>query len=61
MLEIIKRGVSPGAKQYEGRCQPCGTTVRFLRDDARFVADQRDGDALIVKCPVCGEDIWTAA
>jgi hypothetical protein len=52
-IRIIKRGVNPETKLYQGACHNCGTVVEFPRSAAKYQADQRDGDYLEVSCPVC--------
>lgn len=58
-IKIIERGPLE-RKSYKTRCVRCRTKFRFDRSDARLVNDQRDGDALVVPCPVCSADVWTA-
>lgn len=57
-IEIIQRGMLPADKVYKSTCRECHSTLQFKRGDARYVSDQRDGDALVVKCPVCKQEIW---
>ena len=59
-MKIIERGIKPDDMTQQARCTRCRTLVEFQRSEARFVSDQRDGDAMVVKCPVCGHEIWTA-
>jgi len=56
-MEIIKRGQVPEEKTYEATCRRRSTDVRFPQQEAKRTFDQRDGDFLTVKCPVCGHDI----
>jgi len=62
-IEIIKKGALPGEKKYRTTCNNCRTEFTFQAKDARRSSDQRDGDALIVKCPLegCGKDVWAQA
>jgi RNase P subunit RPR2 len=60
-IEVIERGELPEDRPYEATCNRCRSKLRFLRGDAQFTADQRDGDFLTVKCPVCGESVHTSA
>lgn len=53
-------GVKPGERNYETQCSKCYTRFRFKEAEARVVPDQRDGDAVVVKCPVCGKECWVA-
>ncbi len=59
-MEIIKRGELAGDAVYTATCNQCGTHIRFQRKEANFVSDQRDGNALVIECPVCCEEIWTS-
>lgn len=59
MVEIIgRRGTPKTDRKYETRCRECETKFSFQRSEAEYVSDQRDGDALVIKCPVCGHKIW---
>ena len=58
-MKIIKHGTIPQDKVYRGTCAICRTEFEFARKEAkREVADQRDGDAMVVACPVCGRECW---
>lgn len=59
-MRIIKQGRLTADEVYQGECNGCGTEVEFQRKEARYVNDQRDGDALVVVCPTCKNEIWTA-
>ena len=60
-IEVIRRGHLPENDQFEAECYRCKTGVRFLRSDAQFTSDQRDGDFVTVKCPACGDSIHVAS
>jgi len=36
----------------------CKAVLEVEAKDFRIVADQRDGDAAVCKCPVCRSEIW---
>ncbi len=59
-MKIIERGIKPDDAVCKSRCMHCKTLVEFQRSEARYVSDQRDGDALVVACPVCEREIWAA-
>ena len=60
-MRIIKRGKKiSGDPLYRTTCRQCESAIEFAQSEARFVADQRDGDALVIKCPACKAEIWTA-
>lgn len=59
-IEVIKRGNPPSEAIYDRTCDSCHSQLRFRRGDARMSYDQRDGDAVVIDCPVCGKQVWTA-
>lgn len=59
-MEIIERGEPPDERKYTGRCFTCKTKVKFRQSEATAHYDQRDGNYLEVKCPVCGKPITVA-
>lgn len=59
-IEVIERGTPPGEKPYKVTCTSCRSKLKFLRTDAKFTSDQRDGAYLTIRCPVCGTDVHTA-
>ncbi len=59
-MHIIKRGTPPQEREYEATCRNCRTEVRFQQSEGTVTYDQRDGDFVTVKCPVCGQPIHTA-
>jgi endogenous inhibitor of DNA gyrase (YacG/DUF329 family) len=58
-MKILKRGKRPEDKVYRAECNNCGTEVEFKYTEAKHTFDQRDGDFLTVKCPVCKQPIHT--
>jgi hypothetical protein len=58
-MEIIKKGQPKNEKTYHATCRDCGTRIKFQRKEAKETFDQRDGNYLTVKCPVCVENIHT--
>jgi len=59
-LNIIKPGNLPQDAIYRATCSSCEAVYEFARHEARFSTDQRDGDALITRCPTpgCGKENW---
>ena len=51
-MKVIKRGEIPLAKKYQATCMNCGTIFEFMKCEAEYVVDQRDGDCLRIKCPL---------
>lgn len=60
MVEIIKRGELPGEKVYTTTCTHCKTQFKFKQKEARLSSDQRDGDAMRIRCPLegCNTECW---
>ena len=56
-MKIIKHGTAPGDNKHRATCHNCGTVIEFMQSEAERVFDQRDGDYLRIKCPVCPRDI----
>lgn len=51
-IEITKRGKLPEVK-YSFKCNNCKTEFTATIQDGMVHRDQRDGDSIIVECPVC--------
>lgn len=58
MVEIIKKGSLPSEDTFVSICNHCKTIFRFKRGEARISFDQRDGDTLVIKCPVCERFVY---
>lgn len=59
-MKIIREGAKPENDTYRGTCARCDTEIEFLRREAEYVSDQRDGESLKIACPTCGRYIWVA-
>ncbi len=59
-MRIVKLGIAPSERTIEAKCQRCHSVVEFLANEAKRVADQRDGDFLQIACPVCHHNITKA-
>lgn len=57
-MKIIKRGMLPEDRYYQGLCNHCTTVVEFKFSEAEPIYDQRDGNSLKVDCPVCERPIY---
>jgi hypothetical protein len=42
-------------------CANCSSKLEVVAADLSFVADQRDGDAYKLTCPVCEHENWLDA
>jgi len=56
-MKTIKSGKTKKSKPTTCKCN-CGCKFSFAKNEARFVHDQRDGDAYVVKCPECSLENW---
>lgn len=54
MIKILERGELPHLRVYKTQCSNCKTRFEFTRGDASVSRDPRDGDLLVVKCPLPG-------
>jgi RNase P subunit RPR2 len=57
-MRIIKHGDI--GDTYKSSCKNCGCLVELTASDVRFVADPRDGNAIVWKCPDCNEETWVS-
>ena len=60
-MKIIKSGKTKKPKPTTAECMDCDCKFSFTKDEARFVSDQRDGNAYVVKCPECKHENWIDA
>lgn len=58
-MKVIKQGQIPGEIIHRATCNHCKTEVEFKRKEGRISYDQRDGDSIMVVCPLCRNDIYT--
>lgn len=58
---VTKGNKRPEDRIYRNTCNHCGSLLQFKASDGNFIVDQRDGDAIVIKCPECKSDVWTAA
>ncbi len=60
MVEVLKKGRYQNP-EIKVDCPHCGARMKYKKSEGREVTDNRDGDAVVFKCPECKEDIWLAA
>jgi RNase P subunit RPR2 len=60
-MKVVKSGMVPRNKVYQATCKRCGCIFEFSRMEARYVEDNRDGDAVVIPCPECDEENWITA
>ena len=61
MVEVIAKGKTARDPNITATCGSCNARLCFRKSEARFEADQRDGDVYVIRCPVCRRDVWIAA
>lgn len=59
-MKILVSGKNGKPRTYTSKC-PCGCLFVFEAGEAKYVNDQRDGDAYVVECPECDKSIWVDA
>lgn len=58
-MKTIRGPKDPGVNEIE--CDKCHALMECTAGELRFVSDQRDGDAYVMKCPHCQHETWVAA
>ena len=58
-MEILERGQLPSEKEYICTCRICKTKFKFKQSEGRVNYDQRDGNYIEVKCPICANRVTT--
>lgn len=56
-MKIIQRGANPAAEPIRATCRKCQTIFEFHPLEAKYSADQRDGDFYSITCPVCSQTV----
>lgn len=56
-MEIIKKGKLPSERVFVAVCDHCSTKFRFKQSEGKVTYDQRDGDFISVKCPLCKKTV----
>lgn len=56
-MKIIKQGTLPKDRSYTTTCDNCDTKFSFKRSEGKYTLDQRDGEWIEIKCPLCKERI----
>lgn len=58
-IEVTRQGKKPGDRVCVGTCNNCGTQVKHLVSDGISKSCQREGDWVEVRCPTCGQTIFS--
>jgi len=56
-IKIVKVGIKPEEKVYQGKCNHCNTVVTASPSDGKTTSDQRDGNFFSFPCPHCGRQM----
>lgn len=59
-MKILERGTKPTNKVYTVRCTHCRTKFEFARHEGKVIYDQREGDFIMIACPVCWSQVTTS-
>jgi len=58
---IVKGDRRPEDRIYRNTCNHCGSLLQFKASDGHIVSGQyHDGPSVVVNCPECKHDVWTA-
>ena len=59
-MKVIKKGNPKKDTIMTGECRDCECIIECKRHEAKYTADQRDGDFYTVECPTegCGQLIY---
>lgn len=58
MVEIIHDATKENDAPRVAQCRKCKSMLRFRPSEGRSVSDQRDGDSIVITCPVCSNELW---
>lgn len=54
-MNIIKEGIKPKDRKYQLTCQTCATVFNIFEYEGTKSHDQREGDFISCKCPICDQ------
>ncbi len=60
-MDIIKRGQIPSETKAEWTCKTCKSEIRSKKSEGTLYHDQRDGDYVKCRCPVCARENYIAS
>jgi len=60
-VKVIRKGTGHIQKVAQFDCRKCGSIIEASDAEGRASSNQRDGNARVFLCPVCGDDIWVNA
>ncbi len=60
MMKILKKGILPKDKTYTVSCGNCHTKFQFKQHEGEIIEDDRDGDYITIKCPICKGHVNTS-
>lgn len=56
-MKVIRKG-PPQSLPVEIDCLNCESLLEVSKEDAHRKDSDRDGAALVFRCPVCSSDVW---
>lgn len=56
-MKVLRQGVRPEEKTHQVTCTNCKSELEFQQHEATIHSDQREGDWMEIKCPVCAAKI----
>ena len=60
-MRILELGHAHSEDVFKASCTNCGTSVEFMRSEARCIRAGRERYVVVVDCPVCLAEIWADA
>lgn len=52
-MKVLRQGIIPGDIKHYAVCNHCKSVLEFQRKEAKMTHDQREGDYMVINCPVC--------
>ena len=60
-MKILKRGTLPEERILNATCRKCQTEFEFAQSETTTVHDQREGDYLSIRCPLCSAPVFLSS
>ncbi|ASS55884.1 hypothetical protein [Rhizobium leguminosarum] len=57
---VVKGNKRPEDRVYRNTCNHCGSLLQFNASDGYSAGTGPDGSAIVVTCPECKTEVWTA-
>lgn len=59
-MKVISRGIQAELQTYTSSCGKCYSVLEFSKSEAQVKLD-RNETVYVLRCPVCGNEIWIAS